>query len=832
MKYNYSIVKTVMAAAAILFLASCNRNGLDPEQGGGENTPTEESRFWDVVGQLVDYRDITEDYKGKTFKAIIGTPDGGDESVRVVAVNDLGTAVENYNTLVGASITPTTPSHTFTDKAVGTLTWNLTGDNTSWGTVDVNIPAVPGLRKIVYRSGEQGDVNGSVGNNGSAYYRFGDVIERKQGGVTEYWICVRPAFGPEDKGKSHWVCVSPLPKANLWPLYKQEDAHVASNDMSYALPYNLRTETKWHQDLAELLFAIMYPHEWITNATNYYHVNKWGTIDGLRIFHDFKVGNIAYHNEAFWSQVRMQWKEKDLVQKIFGISYEQMEQAISPYVQNPTGIHLLYKGHEWTTWASNKPKLFEAHYTHGTDNTEKNMHKQTLKSVVSQVVEPNNKTETNTNYSLNFYTRQSNDQPYIVEPRFFGDDARRWTVRYAEGVELSSTGNFDPQQPLPGFPATTAEVYRYYRDVFSAKNLTDAPEVTETGGVNDKDKQRLQAFDGIGHYGFGDVFTDQSGFHWFVVRPSGGSEADNPLTEKSPYAELVSFEGIIPNYSKQVANTAATKEQILRVSMPLWHLCLESYNHAESVNHNAYKVFNNVKEHANVDLRHLMQEVAIKRYQEDNAKGGTELCSFAYYEPGSTKQHLMRYITERGPGNSFITVMYDKYPKESTTENIYPELTSVMFSDTPVYLQDVADMEKINAYARDYMAMAPFMTEEMQPRQVRKEAEARASDITNYIYSKDAWDAKTQPLGMWNEPVLLLRVTAVYDRGDYEGYATMTVDGYELTLVSRGLRNQNETPDNPYMWLGAAQTYNQAQDRHINGVQQAIPTWQAVWGTN
>lgn len=821
----------LIALWVLLCLASCNRSGLDPEEGS--DNPTEESVFWDVVGQLVAYGDITPDYKGKTFKAHIGTPDGGDESVRVVAVNDLGAAVARYNTLTGASITETTPSHTYSNKEVGTLTWNLSGDNTSWATVDVNVPAVPGLRKIIYRSAEQGDVNGSVGDDGSAYYRFGDVIQRQTTTGTEYWICVRPSFGPEGKGKSHWVSVSPLPQSNLWPYYNTGEPFVPSNDMQYGLPYNLGKATEWHQDLAELLFAIMYPHDWFTNATNYYHVSRLGFIDGLRIFNDFQVGNIGYHNEAFWNLVQVQWKNRDLVRKIFGISYEQMEQALNPHVQDPAGIHFLYYGHEWLTRVSNTAKLFDAHYTHGADNTQKNMHKETKKTVSAQVVVTDNKTEGNNNFSFNFYILQTQAKPYIEEPRFFGDNAPRWTVRYMTGEELSSSGNYDPQQPIPGFSQVDGETYRYYRDVMKNKNLTDPPEVTvaENNIENDKEKQNLTSFDGIGHYGFGDVLTDQSGFHWFVVRISGGSQEQNPLTEKSPYAELVSFEGVVPSASKLVANTIATRDKIIRVSMPLWHLFKEAYGNSESVNSNGYKVKENVKAHAGVDLTHIMQEVSIERYGEANAKGGTELCSLGYFEEGSANQHLIRYITERGVGNSMITVLYDKYPSVNTYTNIYPELTSAQFNGDPIYLQDVTDQAKVDAHARDYMAEAPFFGTQ-ERRQIRTTTDDRAKDINNYLYYRNIWDLKAQPLGMWNEPVLLLRATAIYDRGEYEGYATMTIDGHELTMKSRGLPNHTENMDNPYAWLHAAMIYQRAQDRYVNGTHQAEPSWQSVWGTN
>lgn len=825
----------LIALWALLCLVSCNRSGLDPEESG--SALSDENIFWDVVGKLVDYRDITPDYQGKTFTAVIGSPEGGDASIRVVGVNDPGAAASRFNSLTGAEITETTASYTYQSKQVGTLTWNLTTDNTSWATVDVNIPAVPGLKKIIYRSAEQGDVNSDVGNGGSAYYRFGDVLKktRAEDNITEYWICVRPAFGPEDKGNSHWVCVSPLPEKNIWPYNStnsQQHGHPwkASNDMYYGLPDGIRDELEWHQDLAEMLFAIMFPDIWSTNVTNYYTENMFGRPNGLRMFNDFSGYNIKFHNAEFWKNVQKEWKDRDLVQKIFGVSYAEMEADLNPNRPGSRGLHLLYYGKDWNTTTSNKPKLFQVHYTNGAETSEKNMHLQTKTKPTAQVVTPNKKDgETATNFPMDVKLETSQARPYWINRKFFGDEIPRWIVRYATGEELSDTRNYDPQQPIPGFPVAS-EVYRYYEHVLHGQhNLLDPPEVTlaESTVQNDVSKQDHSPFMKDGHYAFGDVLRDANGHHWFVVRPAGGSKDDNALTEQSPFAELVSFEGITFSDDGAVATNLPDKERMLRVAFPLWFLFQELVKHPSGYVQTPAQT---IREHAGVDLLHLMQELLITRY---NGTVGScaEVCSIAYSVPGSEKQHLMRYIVEtRDPGNAFVAVAYGHYPTDGTQENVYPGIKANGFSDIPIYLQDVADADKVAKYGPDYMAARPF-NNTAQARACRQETDARALNPVNYLYNQQTWaSAQTKPLGMWNEPVLFFRATALYDRGSV--YATRTVDGQDLIFETAGGITPDWEEKNPHEWFFSALVYNNAEDRVIDGLNAALPAWQKIWATN
>ena len=259
-----NICLPVLMSALGLFVLSCQK-GLTPEeqQAIQEQEKAEKTeQFWDVVGQLVAASDVTEDYKGKTFEPMIGIADASDSQARIVKSNSAAAAARSFADLVNVyTITEQTPTYIWRNPEVGTLTYTKTDGTSSWAEVKVEIPSIPHLSKIIYRSVEQSGDNGSFSY--AAYYRFGDVVKRNNDdGKEEYWVCVRPAFGPEGKEDSHWMCVGSLPKENLW-------SYTASNDVTYVLPTKLDVSKEHMQNFAEMLFAMCYPEEWQTNVFNY-----------------------------------------------------------------------------------------------------------------------------------------------------------------------------------------------------------------------------------------------------------------------------------------------------------------------------------------------------------------------------------------------------------------------------------------------------------------------------------------------------------------------------------------------------------------------------------
>ena len=250
----------------------------------------EANLFWNVVSQLTNGDAITDDYKNQTFEPTIGQADEGNALVRIVGTNNMATAVKRFNDLTGAKISEGTTDYEWKNDAVGTLTWTK-GDSRDYATVDVDIKQMPKLQQIVYRDGDQMGTNGSF--NGAAYYRFGDVVSRQVGNTTEYWICVRPAFGPESKQTSHWVCINCLPEKNI--------KHKSSGGIDWYVPTGLGNDKEHIRNLAEMLYAILYPGQWAANLQN---------DEKLTVFHDFHHDKLKYHAAAFWHKVQKNWKEK------------------------------------------------------------------------------------------------------------------------------------------------------------------------------------------------------------------------------------------------------------------------------------------------------------------------------------------------------------------------------------------------------------------------------------------------------------------------------------------------------------------------------------------
>ena len=433
---NRKIMNLWLMAALVCGLSMSVTSCKDDDDNPGGEPETEEqaatvSKFWSVVGQLVSTDDYTVDYEDKTFEPVYGIADATNETTRIVETNDMRTAASCFADLVGAAIDENTPSYTYSDPEVGTLTYTRGGTAEDWATVDVSIKQLPRLRKIIYRVGGEG-TNASFREK--AWYRFGDVVSRQnQDGQTEYWICVRPAFGPEKKSDSHWVCLNTVPQKNLF--------HVnGSNGTQYYVPTGVGTNTKRMQDLAEMFYAMVYPDKWYETATNN-HTDGLISFSGVPIFTDFTKANLMYHNQHFWKRVTEGWMKKGIADKALNTKLENLADRIEQ-----EGITLLYEGYSWWSKTSWNCKLYQASYTNGTAYDEKNLH-----HAVYTKPEKNMK-------SIKFDCRTMGDEMSNYQD-FFGDTKLRWVIRHATGKELNGGSQPAPTSRLQG---GCKDEYRYY----------------------------------------------------------------------------------------------------------------------------------------------------------------------------------------------------------------------------------------------------------------------------------------------------------------------------------------------------------------------------------
>ena len=474
MKRNYYFL--LMAALVFglsLSVTSCkdddkDNNGQSEEQQDQQAMEEQEkdnARFA-VLDQLADVDTLQENFLSETFEPGIGMPDGDDESTRIVTTNTMEMAAERFANIVDANIDENTPSYTWTDEKMGSMTYTKGDGTTAWATVDVKIKQVRGLQKIIFRSPEMGDENASL--KGRAYYRFGDIIHRQNyykkngsdiGTTQEYWVCVRPAFGPEGKDDSHWATVYKLSHNNY--IEKQ-----GGGDNLY-IPTKLGEDKEHMQNLAEMLYAMLFPEQWEENVLTNIDNKK------MKMFGDFKIKNEPYHNKYFWQNVCVGWdnfededvneywqdrKKKDMWHLIFNASKEEMKKEISE-----NGLHLLYTGYSWVKEKDLKCQLWQAKYTNGT-GVKSNMHN-------VEYTKPTGSFKGST-----FDCRLMGGKLDNYSGFFNNDGKMRWTVRFATGKELTQSGKkYSPKEKIPG----TWAVYRYYYNVDRAngKDLSKDPEI-------------------------------------------------------------------------------------------------------------------------------------------------------------------------------------------------------------------------------------------------------------------------------------------------------------------------------------------------------------------
>ena len=751
-------IQFLLLAALVFGLGMSVTSCKDDDDNKSEEQKAEEAHekavnFWNVVGQLVSVDDVTDDYQGKTFEPTYGMPDGTNEMTRIVNTNDMKTAAQRFANLVGATgIDENTPSYTWSDPDVGTMTYTRGGTAANWATVDVDIKAVPHLQKIIYRAGSEGD-NGSF--EGRAYYRFGDVVSREvtvtfdqkknndqRGTITEYWICVRPAFGPEGKEDSHWVCVNTVGDKN-YKYYK------ASTGTEYWLPMSLKTDKENMQNFAELLWAICRPQQWFDNVFNHHTDGKLWGFSGVPFFADFKGKNLKYHNQYFWQNVQNGWDKYQIAQKALNLP----SLGILADKINSDGVHLLYNGYSWWFATSWNCELWEAVYTNGTKDEELNMHH----AVYNEEIEKNMK-------ELKFDVRTMGQNTTNYNGFFNNDGKYRWVIRHATGKELSTNKKFDVKQPISG----VTEVYRYYRDMNPCFQLQFSPEIS--GDF------RSLTFQERGYYDAGDVVSDTQGNKWFCVQPSGYK---SEFADLDDYAYFVSFDqGAI---GTNLENVTTSKNLAMQVLYDMEQIC---HNTIVTPQGTFGMILNNIKNYAGVDL----MELYAARDSTVSHGGGapsSEINDFlsTFYRENN-QLHILRAIgdyTHDQPngGREWSWYFWTRYSKTPERQML---------------LNDLADQSIINTYNEDpWVRNTWWNTTTKQKVNTNIGPRTQTEPVTplsRFIYQpgRTAW-AGTAPANMYREPLYAFVVKRAKDQGVA---AEKFEDGTIITPV-RLMKEVNET---------------------------------------
>ena len=321
----------------------------DNEQpAGGVSTldNDEADAAWRWLSQLSSVEALSNDWATKTYEPTVGEPSEQNTNTRIVVVSDLDEAKALFANLADIDPSLLSGTYTATQSGVGTLTWTPSAagaQNLAEVTVDTKL--IPTLQRIVYCTEEQRGENGWFSPNvdGTAYYRLGDVICDFQG---YYWVCVRPAFKQEDKGKSHWINIInasetgrrgvggdlvPMPQENIYSNY---DNLTKYGNHTILLPYQLAYSREHMNNFTNLLWALLNPRGFKDK------MDQHGKKNGLCGF------DYQYHGMTFLQSVAGYWDqpidsrgERNIWQLLFNRSHENMT--------NAQHVRLLYKGYQW-----------------------------------------------------------------------------------------------------------------------------------------------------------------------------------------------------------------------------------------------------------------------------------------------------------------------------------------------------------------------------------------------------------------------------------------------------------------------------------------------------
>jgi hypothetical protein len=428
-------------------IASCsddNKNMSD-NPGSGDDNKTEaqyeqQQLGWDIITQLSDERTAPADWENKTFEPTIGVAKDDDPYTRIVMTNDVATAATRYGDLVGLEIDESTAGYQFSLDGIGSLNYQRGSENDQYlAQVSVDIKQMPHLKKILYQTEKQAGLNASL--TGTAYYRFGDVVQDEFG---SYWICVRPSFSLEGKGDSHWMSTSfPLPEENIYH-YK------GSNGTDYYLPTGLGKSTEHMQNMVEMLYAMLYPTEWMDILMS---------SPKLPMFHDFSTKRMKYHNIYFWQRVDKAWQEQDFYDKFFNRVRDKIKN-----IMNSKGVYIVYRGYTWPYGSGWNGGVYCAHYRNGDGAKINNMHS----------VEYSVEKKDLQNLDLDFRTHF--DSRIFSEP--YGENIR-FLVRYKTGKQLSKNKVYNPKTSINGCKDIYVYNKYYYKDAPNGiYDLNSEPEET------------------------------------------------------------------------------------------------------------------------------------------------------------------------------------------------------------------------------------------------------------------------------------------------------------------------------------------------------------------
>ena len=705
---NKNFFRAVLAAVwSIVFVTgvvSCKENDTDNGGSNESDVPLieneQEALGWRLISILTDEGTAPSGWQDKTFEPTIGKAVDGDPYTRVVSTNDVNAAAARFAELADnpAGFSEVMSGYSYSVEGIGKLTYKRGSETEPYlAQVDVDLKQVPHLKKILYQTPAQQGNNATV--TGTAYYRFGDVVKDSEG---SYWVCVRPSFGPEGKGDSHWISVSmPLPKKNIYEYH--------GNNNDYYLPTGLGESVEHMQNLCEMLYAMLNPTQWNHNLAS---------SPRPKMFHDFSYGNYKYHNVYFWQRVERLWEENNLYTKVFGCSMDAIKEAID---NNNSGLNFVYSGKSWLAgWNGG---VYHAQFTNGSGK-ESNMHK-LQKSTVKKNLK---------NMPIDF--RQQ------VDPNLFDNDGRlRFVLRYKNGKQLSSNGRYDPKTAISG--ATDVYVYNKVYDV----KLTNDPEVTPQEYLYSK----------RGYYVTGDVVLDVNGTSWICLQES----PNDKQTPDNNYAYFVSFEqkaigtGPVLNLpSKKLAM------QLLFGLSTVY----SNYHSGNAYTSMDYKKIANMKEYAHVDMDEIFAlRDTLHTFGAGNSEHENALFVSTLYYGDDGQLYVLRLVNDLTASQMSYERVWSWRFYDSYTRNLYSSPKKMLLSDLSKS-SVISEYNQDRWVRQPWITFSP--QKKLTPSSGYLTDVQNVENLSNYLYkSGRSWLKNQIPTNMYREPITIFAVKRVADIG-------------------------------------------------------------------
>lgn len=759
---------------------------------------TEEARVaWRWLNILTNVETMTSNWASKTYEPTFGQASEHNALTRIVIVSDLDEARQQFANLADVEADELQGEKTISQRGVGTMTWTPSPAGAqNLAEVSVNIGIIPSLQKIVFCTQEQVGENGIFWTNvdGTAWYRFGDVVRDKQG---YYWVCVRPSFKQKDKGDSHWINIVNasysgmlngekvgLPKENIYDKYNDLEKY---GHQTIILPTKLKYSREHIHNLSNLLWALLAPanYEQLTKASD----------KGLGGF------KYDYHSRLFVERVARFWSRdysgRTLWERLFNCTYDKLESL--------SQTEFIYKDYSW--WFGNEATF----WIYKSEGYEVKIHG-------SESGDKEDIDVVNDGFDINHFLgdpdaeKKPYDQSVLKE--------RRWVVRYKTGEQLCENGKYSPYTAING----CTEIYRY-----NALTKADPHGELETenmlkGAVDPAEPDRNIANNApkegeAGTYLPGDVVKDEYGNRWFCILGAPHSKLVPSITDNE--ATFVSFDfNDLKPYAKTIPGLP-TEEELPELAYRLGYSLngvlmqlMGEYQMDGKPNGPLGLVAQHILDYAGVNMRYLQtsRDSVWHFYDNDNKQfydspSIPKFFSIAYDDGSGQNIALARVIydlTQAGDNRdachalsedgklvaykdmrfrlykhyetydpSRIKIDYESNSLKMTKWNMLWPMTNEKMT-----IGDIGNADMIARHAADdkWVTLPLYkIAGRQQPRTVVDED----TDPRNFLLFGGQRPPKTN---MFNEPVLVLRTMRVTDRGGKTPNLVST-DGRQLQVV-------------------------------------------------